>query len=116
MTFTVAEIADALGVDFAGDGATRIVRAAEPGAASDRDLAVATSPKFAEALVQGRAKAAQVYPRLFGERLCEGTASQKRFDLLGLQARPVLSLSRRDEPRDQGQELGTGRLPERGST
>jgi hypothetical protein len=28
-------------------------------------------------LIQSRAKYAQVYPRLFGERLCEGIAAQK---------------------------------------
>ena len=33
-------------------------------------------------LISGRAKYAQVYPRMFGERLCEGIASQKRIDAL----------------------------------
>ena len=39
-------------------------------------------------LVQGRARAAQVYPRLLGERLCEGIAAQKRLDMLGMASRP----------------------------
>jgi hypothetical protein len=43
-------------------------------------------------LISGRAKYAQVYPRLFSERLCEGIASQKRLDQLGLTARPIMSL------------------------
>ena len=43
-------------------------------------------------LIQGRAKAAQVYPREFCERLCEGIAAQKRVDKLGLKSRPLMSL------------------------
>ena len=43
-------------------------------------------------LIQGRAKYAQVYPRLFGERLCEGIVAQKRLDSLGVQSRPLMSV------------------------
>ena len=43
-------------------------------------------------LIQGRAKYAQVYPRLFSERLCEGIAAQKRLDELGLRSRPIMSV------------------------
>ena len=43
-------------------------------------------------LIQGRAKYAQVYPRMFGERLCEGIAAQKRLDALGVHSRPVMSV------------------------
>ena len=43
-------------------------------------------------LIQGRAKYAQVYPRLFGERLCEGIAAQKKLDSLGVQSRPLMSV------------------------
>ena len=43
-------------------------------------------------LIQGRAKHAQVYPRLFSERLCEGIAAQKRLDNLGLRSRPIMSV------------------------
>ena len=43
--------------------------------------------------VQGRARQAQVYPRQFGERVCEGIAAQKRKEVLGVQARPLMSVS-----------------------
>ena len=43
-------------------------------------------------LIQGRSKAAQVYPREFCERLCEGIAAQKKVDKLGLKSRPLMSL------------------------
>ena len=43
-------------------------------------------------LVQGRAKAAQVYPRELGLRICEGIAAQKKLDSLGLVRRPLMSV------------------------
>ena len=43
-------------------------------------------------LVQGRAKLAQVYPREFGIRVCEGIAAQKKLDSLGLQSRPIMAV------------------------
>ena len=44
-------------------------------------------------LVAGRAKAAQVYPRKFCTTLCSGIAAQHKLDDLGMEARPVLSMS-----------------------
>ena len=43
-------------------------------------------------LIQGRAKAAQVYPKDLAVCICEGIAAQKRLQDLGLKARNVLSL------------------------
>ena len=43
-------------------------------------------------LVSGRAKAAQVYPRLFCSKLCEGIAAHKKLDDLGMMSRPVMSM------------------------
>ena len=43
-------------------------------------------------LVQGRARLAQVYPRLFGIRVCEGIAAQKKIEALGVSARPIMTL------------------------
>ena len=43
-------------------------------------------------LVSGRPRAAQVYPRAFSERLCEGIAAQKRLHSLGLQCRQLMAL------------------------
>ena len=45
-------------------------------------------------LIQVLAKYAQVYPRMFGERLCEGIAAQKRLNALGVQSRPIMSVDR----------------------
>ena len=43
-------------------------------------------------LVLGRAKAAQVYSRLFCSKLCEGIAAQKKLDDLGMMSGPVMSM------------------------
>ena len=43
-------------------------------------------------VVQGRAKAAQVYPRELGMKICEGIAAQRKFDSLGLVWRPSMSV------------------------
>ena len=43
-------------------------------------------------LIQGRAKAAQVYPRALGINICEGIAAQKKLDSLGLRARPLMTM------------------------
>ena len=43
-------------------------------------------------LIQGRAKYAQVYTKLFGERLCEGIPAQKKLDSLGVQSGPLMSV------------------------
>ena len=43
-------------------------------------------------LIQGRAKAAQVYPRALGIKICEGIAAQKKLDSLGLRARPLMTM------------------------
>ena len=45
-------------------------------------------------LIQGRAKAAQVYPRELGVCIGEGIAAQKRIEKLGLRARELLSVER----------------------
>ena len=60
--FSIREIATALGAEAEGEGALRIARAAEPQAAGPDDLALAMSPKYAEALGQGRARAALLWP------------------------------------------------------
>lgn len=62
MAHTIREIAAALGAEAAGNTDLVISRAAEPQAAGPGDLALATSPKYAEGLTQGRARAALVWP------------------------------------------------------
>ena len=61
MQFTIQQIADALGAECQGDGGLTIVRAAEPGDAGPTDLAMAMSPKYAEALSKGEARAAVLW-------------------------------------------------------
>jgi UDP-3-O-[3-hydroxymyristoyl] glucosamine N-acyltransferase len=60
--FTIAEIAAAMGTPYEGDGSLVIARAAEPQAAGPGDLALAMSPRYAEGLAAGAAKAAVVWP------------------------------------------------------
>ncbi len=62
MPHTIAEIAQALGADCAGDVAILVARAAEPEQAGPDDLALAMSPKFADGLAAGQARAAMVWP------------------------------------------------------
>lgn len=61
MAWTVAALAAALGAAVEGDGSVEVDGAAEPAAAGPRDLALALSPRWAEALT-GRARAALVWP------------------------------------------------------
>lgn len=58
MPHKVKDIAAALGASFEGNPEATIVDAAEPAAAGPQSLALAMSPKYAEALASGRAKAA----------------------------------------------------------
>lgn len=60
--FTVAQIAAAMGTPFEGAGEIVIARAAEPGTAGPDDLALAMSPRYAEGLAAGQARAAVVWP------------------------------------------------------
>jgi UDP-3-O-[3-hydroxymyristoyl] glucosamine N-acyltransferase len=62
MDHTLSEIAAALGAELLGDGTLRVTGAAEPAEAGETDLALAMSPKYAEALGQGQAKAALLWP------------------------------------------------------
>lgn len=62
MRFTIQQIAQSLGAEAAGDLELTIARASEPGDATADDLALAMSPKYAEALGAGSAQAAVVWP------------------------------------------------------
>lgn len=62
MSYTVAEIAAALGAEAAGDTDINITRAAEPQMAGADDLALAMDPKYAEGLTAGSARAAMLWP------------------------------------------------------
>ncbi|OWU77335.1 UDP-3-O-(3-hydroxymyristoyl)glucosamine N-acyltransferase [Marinibacterium profundimaris] len=62
MTHRVGDIAAAIGATLEGDGDITITHAAEPDAAGPDALALAMSPKYAEALSKGEARAAIVWP------------------------------------------------------
>ncbi|OSP55234.1 UDP-3-O-(3-hydroxymyristoyl)glucosamine N-acyltransferase [Pseudoruegeria sp. SK021] len=58
MTFSLNEIATALGARIEGDGSLRISGASEPASAGAQDLALAMDPKYAARLSEGAARAA----------------------------------------------------------
>lgn len=100
MGFTIAEIAKQIGAKCAGDTGLRIERAAEPADAGADDLAMAMSPKYAESLPKGQARAAMLW---------DGAD----FEALGLEAaifppRPRLAMARMTAMLDPGQGFGTG--------
>ena len=61
MSFTLSEIARALGVDFHGDGALVIDGLAEPQDAGPGDLALAMDKAYGEAIQESRAEAAMLW-------------------------------------------------------
>ena len=62
MDLTIGRIADALGAEAAGDLGLMVRGAAEPASAGPDDLAMALSPRWAEAIGQGSARAALLWP------------------------------------------------------
>ncbi|MAC80624.1 MAG: UDP-3-O-(3-hydroxymyristoyl)glucosamine N-acyltransferase [Rhodobacteraceae bacterium] len=62
MGHKVGDIAAALDATLEGDASVEITHAAEPAAADEMALALAMSPKYAEALSAGKARAAIVWP------------------------------------------------------
>ncbi|MCI5110798.1 MAG: UDP-3-O-(3-hydroxymyristoyl)glucosamine N-acyltransferase [Marivita sp.] len=61
MSYTIAQIADALGIRAEGDTALKVSAVAEPAQAGESDLALAMKPEFADQLWQGRARAAMLW-------------------------------------------------------
>lgn len=103
MTFSIQEIAHALGATAEGDLTVTITAASEPATAGPQDLALAMSPKYAEALSEGTARAALVWPGA-------------DWQAMGLQAaifapRPRMAMAGVTELLDQGQGFGTGIHP-----
>jgi len=62
MRYQIAEIAQAIGADFAGDGTIEICRTAEPSQAGVEDLALAMDKSYAEGLAKGAACTAVLWP------------------------------------------------------
>lgn len=103
MTYTISQIADALGAEAAGNLDLTVTGAAEPGDAGRDQLALAMSPKYAEALAQGGARAAILWP---------GAAWQA----MGLEAaifaaRPRLAMAGLTAMLDPGQGVAPGIHP-----
>jgi len=61
MRHTIAQIAQALGAEAAGDVTLEVIGAAEPAAAGPEQLALAMDPKYAEGLTKGAAVAALLW-------------------------------------------------------
>ncbi|MEM1302670.1 MAG: UDP-3-O-(3-hydroxymyristoyl)glucosamine N-acyltransferase [Pseudomonadota bacterium] len=61
MTYTLAQIAEAIGQTAVGDAGLTIASVAEPATAKPEQLALASNPKYAEALAQGQARAALLW-------------------------------------------------------
>lgn len=61
MQFTVQQIAESIGAEANGNLELTILRAAEPSDAGPTDLAMAMSPKYAEALSKGSARVAVLW-------------------------------------------------------
>ena len=103
MSYTIEEIARALGTEARGDVSLTIRRAAEPGTARPDDLALAMAPKYAEDLGNGQARAAMLW---------EGADWQA----MGLAAaifapRPRMAMAGLTRMMDPGQGFGTGIHP-----
>ncbi|QYX55319.1 UDP-3-O-(3-hydroxymyristoyl)glucosamine N-acyltransferase [Roseovarius sp. SCSIO 43702] len=89
MSYTIGEIAEAIGAHAVGDSAIRITGVAEPGDAGEDELALATKPEYAEALPKGRARAAMVWDGADWEALGLAAAliaPRPRFAMSGLTA------------------------------
>ncbi len=61
MSYTIKQIAAALGVPAVGDTSLRIDAVSEPAGAGPKDLALAMKPEFADTLSEGQAKAAMMW-------------------------------------------------------
>lgn len=61
MTFTLAELARATGLEAVGNGALKVTAPAEPAAAGADDLALAMNPGYADALSRSAARSAVVW-------------------------------------------------------
>lgn len=89
MPFTIAEIADALGIRAEGDTGLTVDAVAEPAMARVGDLALAMKPEFAAQLAEGQAQAAMLWEgadwRALGLRAAL-LAPRPRYAMSGLSA------------------------------
>ncbi len=103
MTYTIAEIAKAIGADVLGDGSITVSNVSDPVNAGPDDIALAMDPKYAELIPQGGARAAILWPGA-------------DFTNYGLKAaliapRPRYAVSTLSAMVDKGQRFGAGIHP-----
>lgn len=103
MPYSIREIAQQLGADAVGDVDLMIDTAAEPATAGSHDLALAMSPTYADALSQGKARAAVLWP-------------DADWQAMGLDAaifapRPRMAMAGLTTMLDRGQGFGSGIHP-----
>lgn len=103
MSYTIAEIAKALGAEAAGETDLVIARASEPHSAGPDDLALAMNPKYADGLAHGSARAAMLWP-------------DADWQAMGLKAaifpnRPRYAMSGMTRMLDRGQGFASGIHP-----
>ena len=103
MAYTIKEIAAALGAQAFGATDLSVTGVSEPATAGPEDLALAMSPKYAESLPQGNARAAMLW---------DGADWQA----MGLEAaivapRPRFAMSGLSAMMDQGEGFGSGIHP-----
>ncbi|WP_425098351.1 UDP-3-O-(3-hydroxymyristoyl)glucosamine N-acyltransferase [Tropicibacter sp. S64] len=88
-SYTVSQIAEALGLDLHGDGSVRVSGVAEPASAAADQLALAMKPEFAEGIAQGQAQAAMLWTGAdwqgYGLKAAL-TAPRPRYAMSGLSA------------------------------
>lgn len=89
MHYSIGEIAASLGLEVAGDASLVIRALAEPGDAGPDDLAMASTPKYAESLANGSARAAFLWAGADWQGLGLKAAilsTRPRFSMAGLTA------------------------------
>lgn len=103
MSYTVNEIAVALGAKAFGATELLISRAAEPAMATADDLALAMNPKYADSLAQGHARAAMLWDGADWEAL--------GLDAAIIAPRPRYAMAGLTKMLDAGQGYGDGIHP-----
>lgn len=103
MAYSIQQIAALIGAKAVGDTSLEIVKLAEPAQAGPDDLAMAMSPKYAQSLSEGAAKAAMLWP-------------DADWQAMGLKAailpdRPRYAMSGLTKMMDQGQGFAPGIHP-----
>lgn len=103
MTYTMAQVAQALGAEVLGDSSIEIARASSPDQAGPGDLALAMSPKYGAALAVSRADAALIWPGADWQALGMKAAIEVQ--------RPRLAMAHLTQATDPGPRIAPGIHP-----